>query len=50
MFEFRLPERDFWKTMNPMRFHTLAGAWLRPRQAEKPKKPEKSLSEYLTGG
>lgn len=49
LFEFHQPERDFWRFMNPRRFHALANAWYKPKHQEK-KQPQKSLSEYLTGG
>ena len=49
-----MPERDFWRTMNPARLHTLFNAWFRPaRQGPAPeqaRQPRQSLSEYLRGG
>lgn len=49
-----MPEKEFWRTMNPARLHVLFNAWFRPaRQTQAPapqQGPRQSLAEYLRGG
>lgn len=46
-----MPERDFWKTMNPRRLIALLEGWHRPQRAPQRPQEGRSLSEYLmTGG
>jgi hypothetical protein len=42
-----MPERDFWKTMNPSRLHELFNSYFKRTVAEEKKQ---SLSEYIMGG
>ena len=50
-----MPERDFWRTMNPARLHTLFTAWFRPERRalslpQEAPKEKPSLFSYLTTG
>lgn len=46
LFRLHLPERDFWKTMNPHRLTLLLDALEPPKKTEEPQ----SLSAYINGG
>ena len=56
LFELKMPEADFWQSMNPARLCSLFSAYFRPKhQREAPHslqtgvKPGFSLYSYLTG-
>ena len=48
-----MPEKDFWRTMNPARLHMLFDAWFGRQVApdtEEQKEQKRSLSAYIQGG
>ena len=48
LFDLRMDERIFWRTMNPARLHALLDARFGQKKAQAP--ATRSLSEYLRGG
>ena len=54
MFDYKMDEQTFWKTMNPARLHALFSAHLQLKrdqaEASQPKPEQQSLSAFMMGG